>query len=114
MEFDCIWRESEKSGAMKSVVTDQLSTKINRVFDAIADSNLPDRPDLRESILSRAFPKSLLEHVGLPTLIERVPTIYLRAVFSAYLASHYVYSSGFDATEVAFIDCLDRYRRSPT
>jgi glutamate dehydrogenase len=41
--------------------------------------------------LNRAFPKLLLDTLGLDTLLKRVPEFYVKAILGAYLASQFVY-----------------------
>lgn len=110
LEFECIWREAERQQIPKSVISDQLSRKINRISDAILNSEIWNDQHLRVHVISTACPNSLVELVGIKQIFQRVPNNYLRAMFAAHLASHYVYQTGLDTTEVDFIGFLNRCR----
>jgi glutamate dehydrogenase len=56
--------------------------------------------------LKRAFPKLLLEKLGLETLLERVPESYVKAIFGAYLASQFVYKYGPHPDNFAFFEFM--------
>jgi glutamate dehydrogenase len=43
--------------------------------------------------MRRAIPKTLVDRVGLETLLERLPEPYQRALFSSWVASHFVCSN---------------------
>ena len=106
MEFEACWRERE-SGNYKYMIeiTDLLSKKINSVNDQLqASSLLRENDALRRSILRRALPPSLLEHVTMDEVLERVPDAYLQAICGAHFASHYVYRYGLDGSEVQVLD----------
>lgn len=44
----------------------------------------------RKGVIGRAIPKTLVEKVGLDVLLERFPETYQRALFSSWVASHFV------------------------
>lgn len=54
------------------------------------------------AVLQLAIPKTLVNKVGLDTLIKRLPDAYLRAMWSAYVSSHHVYLNGINASQVDF------------
>mmetsp|Transcript_56450 Transcript_56450/g.138702 ORF Transcript_56450/g.138702 Transcript_56450/m.138702 type:complete len:396 (-) Transcript_56450:114-1301(-) len=110
-EFEAIWREHERSGRPRCVITDLLSEKINKLVDDINSSGaLWHDTVVRDAVLIQSCPPSLLELVGLDAIIERVPQSYLKAKFSAQIASTYVYECGLDATEFDFYNLLQRIR----
>jgi glutamate dehydrogenase len=110
MEFECIWREYERTSIPRSVLTDQVSKKINYLNDTIQQSNfLWENMSLRRYVLEHTIPDVLIDKVGLDHLFERVPDNYLKAIFSSHLASHYVYKFGMDASELAFFEFIQDY-----
>jgi len=87
LEFECIWREYERTRIPRCVLTDKVSEKINELNDAISQSTLYDNEKLRISIMSRAIPKKLQELIPIDEIIKRLPENYAKATFAAYLAS---------------------------
>mgnify|MGYP002383962726 CR=1 FL=1 len=108
-EFECIWREHLRTGQPRFLLTDRVSNKINQLNFFVHDSNLWDNQLLRRVVLEEAIPKRLQELVGLDGVIKNAPESYIRAIFSAYLASRYVYKYGVEATEFAFFDFMQPY-----
>ena len=91
-EFACIWRESVRLGGAKSrtAISDELSTKLNALQDELAGSDLFDDEPSKRGVMRRAIPKTLVEKVGLEELLKRLPEAYQRALFSAWVAAHFV------------------------
>jgi len=69
--------------------------------------------DLRNAVLSEAIPLRLLELLGLPTVLKRVPETYARAVYSSYLASRFVYRYGLSASDLSFFEYMQFWMKSP-
>ena len=109
LEFECIHREHERTGIPRYILTDKVSNKINTLNDFIHASNLWENPALRTVVLKELLPKKLQELVGFEKIVETAPESYLKASFSAYLASRYVYKHGIDANEFAFYDFMQPY-----
>jgi glutamate dehydrogenase len=103
LEFERIWQERERTGQSRALLSDQLSTKINQVSDAIRDSDLWSDERLRRTVITLACPEVLMERVGLPQVLGRVPENYLRAMLAAYIGSRFVYRYGMSANEVDFL-----------
>ena len=103
-EFKAMWEDREKTARPLSLLSDVLSDKINQVTDRIAASALYDNAGLREAVIRRHCPLALIETIGIEKVMERVPEIYLRAVFASALASGYVYEKGLAAGELDFYD----------
>ncbi|CEH15411.1 nad-specific glutamate dehydrogenase [Ceraceosorus bombacis] len=101
-EFEAIWREAEKTGKPRSVLSSELSLAINTLSDELAATDLYDNLNIRTAVLTHVFPRTLLEKVGLEELTHRVPDQYLRAAFAAFLAADFVYTRGPSASHVAF------------
>jgi len=108
-EFECIWREHQKNQTPRCILTEQLSQKINELNDLIQASPLWDNLHLRNKVLTAATPKNLLDLIGLPTFLERVPIAYIKAIFGAALASHFVYECGLSSPEFAFFTFIQKY-----
>jgi len=109
LEFECIWREHERTKTPRYLLTDQVSDKINTLNDFIQQSSLWKHEGLRKVVLMQAIPKSLTEQLGLDTIFSHVPDSYLQAIFGAYLASRYVYKHGLDANEFAFFEFMQPF-----
>ncbi|KAI3634595.1 hypothetical protein MIR68_007506 [Amoeboaphelidium protococcarum] len=109
LEFEAIWREHERSGTPRSILSDELSFAIVRLNEQLQRTSLWDDLPLRKLILSEAFPKLLLEKVGLEQLIRRVPENYVRAIFGSYLASRFVYKFGLEPGQFAFFEFMAPY-----
>lgn len=109
LEFECLWRENQKSGVPRSVLTEKVSDKINYFNDIIQGSTLWENESLRYKVMSEALPKTLIDQLGLENILARVPENYMRAIFGAYLASRYVYQAGISAPEFAFFEFMQPY-----
>ena len=103
LEFDRIWKENQASGTFRSVLTDVLSLKINRLADAVRESDLFEDEALRRKVVSLHCPNVLLEQIGIANVLRRVPETYLRAAFACSIASRFVYERGLDANEIDFL-----------
>ena len=89
LEFEALWRESERTKKPKSILSDELSFAIVRLNRELQTTTLWDNVPLRRIVLNEAFPRILLEKVGLDTLLKRVPESYVKAIFGSYLASRF-------------------------
>ncbi|KAI8984710.1 Glutamate/Leucine/Phenylalanine/Valine dehydrogenase-domain-containing protein [Mycotypha africana] len=106
LEFEALWREHERTGTPISILSDELSTAIVHLQAQLQSSNLWENETLRTTVLTRAFPKLLLDTVGLSTLLQRVPENYVKAIFGAYLASQFVYKYGAHPDNFAFFEFM--------
>lgn len=109
LEFECIWKEHELTKVPRHVLTDKVSDKINQLNDFIQESPLWNNLHLRNRVLAEAIPKTLIDKLGLESILKRVPENYVRAIFGAYLASRYVYKHGLSANEFAFFEFMQGY-----
>ena len=91
-EFQCIWREHARLQGAKSrtCISDDLSSKLNSLQAELESSDLFDDLGSKRGVMRRAIPKTLVDQVGLETLMERLPEPYQRALFSSWTASHFV------------------------
>jgi glutamate dehydrogenase len=91
-EFHCIWREHSRLQGTKprTTISDELSSKLNNLQTELESSDLFDDVPSRKGVMRRAIPKTLVDQVGLETLLKRLPEPYLRALFSSWVASHFV------------------------
>ncbi|KAJ2355715.1 NAD-dependent glutamate dehydrogenase [Coemansia sp. RSA 2618] len=108
-EFECLWSESKISGKPKSVLSDDLSVAIVDLRKNLESTTLWDNVALRRLIMREALPARLLQEIGLDTILARVPLNYLKAIFGAYLASHFVYEYGTSPSQFAFFEFMSRY-----
>jgi glutamate dehydrogenase len=91
-EFQCIWREHSRLQGSKprTMISDELSSRLNSLQTELESSDLFDDVPSRKGVMKRAIPKTLVDQVGLDTLLSRLPESYLRALFSSWVASHFV------------------------
>ena len=59
--------------------------------------------------MKEAFPKLLVDTVGLDVLLERIPEKYSRAIFGSYLASRFLYKMGPKPSSMAFFEFMSIY-----
>ena len=109
LEFECLWREHERTGIPRFLLTDLISDKINLLNDMINKSSLYENYELKCKILLAALPKTLVQTIGLTEIMRKVPDNYLRAIFSANLAATYIYKYGIDAPEICFYEFMQTY-----
>ncbi len=110
LEFEIIWKENERKKIPRSILSDLISEKINRIKDAIYASDLFNNQPLFRKVIECCCPQILIKQVGFDKIFKRVPDSYLRAVFASRLASRYIYKCGLDANEIDFYDFLKEYK----
>ncbi|CEI97888.1 Putative Glutamate dehydrogenase [Rhizopus microsporus] len=106
LEFEALWREHKRTKTPISILSDELSNAIVQLQEQLQKSGLWDNETLRTTVLQRAFPKLLLDKLGLEKLLERVPESYVKAIFGAYLASQFVYKYGPHPDNFAFFEFM--------
>ncbi|KAI8393292.1 Glutamate/Leucine/Phenylalanine/Valine dehydrogenase-domain-containing protein [Radiomyces spectabilis] len=106
VEFNALWREHKKTKTPISILSDDLSTAIVQLNEQLQHTGLWENVQLREAVLKKAFPRLLLEKLGLETLLKRVPESYVKAIFGAYLASQFVYKYGSQPDHFAFFEFM--------
>lgn len=91
-EFQCIWREHARLAGAKTrtLISDELSGTLNTLQAELEGSDLFEDEPSRRGVMRRAIPKTLVEQVGLDELLRRLPEPYQRALFSSWVASHFV------------------------
>ena len=91
-EFSCIWKEQARLRGVKprTTISDELSQTLNNLQAELENSDLFDDIPSRHGVMRRAIPKTLVDLVGLETLLTRLPEPYQRALFSSWVASHFV------------------------
>jgi glutamate dehydrogenase len=109
-EFDLLWNEHERTGKPFTLLTNEVSRRINDLTDAVAGSDLPDTDCVRKKILAAYTPKCLLELVGVDGMIKRLPENYLRSIVATKIATSFVYDCGLDADEVVFFKYVSRLK----
>lgn len=112
MEFEIIWKENERKGIPRAILTDLISEKINQIKDAINRSDLFNDKALLKKVIEVGVPKSLVQLVGVNRILTRVPENYLRALFASRLAGRYVYKYGLDANEVDFYQFIEEFKKA--
>ncbi|WFD29759.1 glutamate dehydrogenase [Malassezia sp. CBS 17886] len=106
-EFEAIWREHERTGKPRSVISTELSLTLNKISQEIETTQLYDQETLRHAVLSDVFPKSLLNKAGMDPLVKRVPHQYLRSAFAANVAATFVYAKGTNASYIDFYNHIN-------
>jgi glutamate dehydrogenase len=103
-EFACIWREHARLGGAKprTLISDELSATLNALQAELERSDLFDDAPSRTGVMGRAIPRTLVDKVGLDALLRRLPEPYQRALFASYVASHFIYKYGVNASSVDF------------
>jgi glutamate dehydrogenase len=91
-EFSCLWREHQRLQGAKArtIISDELSSTLNNLQTELEGSDLFDDVPSRMGVMRRAIPKTLVDKIGLDTLLERLPGPYQRALFSSWVSSHFV------------------------
>lgn len=91
-EFSCIWKEHARAAGSKprTLISDELSSTLNDLQAELESSDLYDDSTMRQHVLTRAIPKTLVDQVGVDELSKRLPETYQRALFSSWVASHFV------------------------
>ena len=91
-EFGCIWREHARLQGSKprTLISDELSSTLNNLQAELEASDLFNDLPSRRGVIKQAIPATLVEKVGLDTLLKRLPEPYQRALFSSWVASHFV------------------------
>lgn len=92
MEFACIWAEHSKHGGTKArtLISDELSSTLNNLQAKLEGSDLFDDASIRQAVMKRAIPKTLIDQVGLEAVLKRIPGAHQRALFSSWIAAHFV------------------------
>ncbi|KDR82436.1 hypothetical protein GALMADRAFT_237757 [Galerina marginata CBS 339.88] len=103
-EFHCIWKEHARLQGTKTrtAISDELSQTLNNLQAELESSDLFDDVPSRNGVMSRAIPKTLVDQVGLETLLKRLPEAYQKALFSSWVASHFIYKYGVNGSSVDF------------
>jgi glutamate dehydrogenase len=103
-EFEALWREHEATRKPLTLLSNELSDRINALTDAVVASGLTEDSGLMARIVKLYTPPSLLELVGLENILSRVPASYLKAIAATTVATRFIYSRGLRANEVDFFD----------
>jgi len=106
MEFEVLWKEHQSSKVPLAILTDQLSDKINKLTDAIHDSELCKNETIVKLVVTNHCPPTLVNTLGIETILERVPENYIQAIVSSWLGSNFIYQYGLQADEIDFYQFL--------
>jgi glutamate dehydrogenase len=103
-EYTCIAHEYKRNGGAtpRSIISDQLSTNLNELQTELEHSDLYDNEKSRLAVLKKALPVTLVKQIGVDELVKRLPEPYLRALWSVWIASNFIYKNGLGASQVAF------------
>jgi glutamate dehydrogenase len=103
-EFNCIWKEHSRLQGSKTrtAISDELSQTLNNLQAELENSDLFDDIPSRHGVMKRAIPKTLVDQVGVETLLKRLPEAYQRALFASWVASHFIYKHGVNSSTVDF------------
>ena len=106
-EFNLLWSEHERTGKAMTMLTNELSTRINDLTDAVMRSNFPENESLCRKVAGEYVPESLLDLIGIDTILERLPDNYVRSIVASSIATRFVYTCGLDGDEVAFYNYVN-------
>ncbi len=109
-EFEVIWKENKRKRIPRSILSDRISEKINRIKDSVYRSDLFEDETLFQKIIECCCPPVMIKQVEFENILQRVPSPYLKAIFASRLVSRYVYEYGFDANEIDFFNFLREYK----
>ncbi|KAG6329847.1 hypothetical protein ID866_9242 [Astraeus odoratus] len=103
-EFHCIWREHARLQGAKArtQISDELSSRLNDLQAELEASDLFEDVPSRKGVMRKAIPKTLVDQIGIDTLLERLPESYQRALFSSWVSSHFIYKYGVNGSNVDF------------
>ncbi|KIP04238.1 hypothetical protein PHLGIDRAFT_76237 [Phlebiopsis gigantea 11061_1 CR5-6] len=103
-EFSCIWKEHARLQGAKArtIISDELSSELNDLQAELEASDLFNDEASKRGVIRRAIPKTLIDQIGLDTLLKRLPEPYQRALFSSWVASHFIYKYGVNGSSVDF------------
>ena len=109
LEYGCIWKEHSRPGSTKArtIISDELSSTLNNLQAELESSDLFEDEESRHGVLNRAIPQTLVKQVGLEVLMKRLPEPYQRALFSSWVAAHFVRARSL-ITFVQSLTCLFR------
>jgi glutamate dehydrogenase len=108
LEFEVLWNERLTRKIPYSILSDQLSNKINQVADSIHNSELCNDTNLIKRVVEKHAPPCLVKKLGIETILKRVPQNYLQAITSSWLGSHFIYQFGLKADEIKFYQFLNK------
>ncbi len=94
MEFEILWKTHQKTGTPLTKLSDNLSEKIVQMAALVEASDLFDDCEIRSKVIERHVPPSLLELLGMNTILKRLPANYQKAIFAKILASGFIYAYG--------------------
>ncbi|KAI9599773.1 hypothetical protein KEM48_002767 [Puccinia striiformis f. sp. tritici PST-130] len=64
----------------------------------------------QEAVLKQALPKTLINKVGLETLMNRLPESYQRSLFASFVAFKYIFQYGLSASAVDFFHFFSHFK----
>ena len=97
LEFELLWKTHAATGAPYSELSEAVSERINTITGSIEDSALFDNAKVRDSAFRLHVPPLLVETIGMPAILARLPVSYQRAIFARAVASSFIYRFGIDA-----------------
>lgn len=104
LEFSAMWKEYLVSKRPLTLISDDIGRQLIDLQNDLENSELWNHdPEARRTVLALGMPKPLVEHVGLDTLVDRLPEQYARSIFSSYVASRFIYEYGVRASSVNFL-----------
>ncbi len=110
LEFEALWQENKSTGTPLSILTDQLSDKINKLADSIHESDLWKDKSLLSAVVEQHCPPVLVKMVSSDEIVRRVPGNYLQAIFASWLGSHFIYNCRLQGDEIDFHKFLEQLK----
>jgi glutamate dehydrogenase len=97
LEFELLWKTHAATGIPYAELSEAVSERINTITGSIEDSALFDSETVRASAFRLHVPAVLVETIGMPAILARLPVSYQRAIFARAVASSFIYRFGIEA-----------------
>jgi glutamate dehydrogenase len=97
LEFELLWTTHAATGIPYAELSEAVSERINTITGSIEDSALFDSETVRASAFRLHVPAVLVETIGMPAILARLPVSYQRAIFARAVASSFIYRFGIEA-----------------
>lgn len=82
VQFKCIWKEAQYSGRSRTVISDEIGRTLIDLQNQLEESSLFDDLETRRAVLKLGIPKTLIDNIGLETIMSRLPETYQKSMFA--------------------------------
>eukprot|EP00760_Papus_ankaliazontas_P030917 PhM_4_TR512/c0_g1_i1/m.66411/K15371/GDH2; glutamate dehydrogenase len=109
LDLDLIWKShaDAKGTKTRSHIINEISKKVTKLELHLLEQDVWNQYSaVRDRVLARCLPKTLVAKVGLQNVMSRVPKEYLQAYFVMEIACQYTYKYGLAQDEFAFYEFM--------